>query len=111
MLIYFKISFYRTFELICYLIYNFSKRKSPALEVKSPCSAPTSPMVANALTPRGVSTGGDRLRRAVLTDSARRLSGLVSPFVSQMARRSMERPAASNEQPGASPGASKPVRR
>lgn len=87
------------------------KRKSPALEVKSPRSAPTSPMVANALTPRGVSTGGDRLRRAVLTDSARRLSGLVSPFVSQMARRSMERPAASNEQPGASPGASKPVRR
>ena len=30
-----------------------------------------------------------RLRRSVLTDSARRLSGLVSPFVSAIARRSV----------------------
>merc|ERR1719215_1599493 len=80
-------------------------------------SAPASP--ASGLTPssKGLSTGGDRLRRAVLTDSARRLSGMVSPFVSQMARRSLG-PAGSadNQQQAAaaSPGSStssKPVRR
>jgi len=36
------------------------------------------------------STGGDRLRRAVLTDSARRVSGLVSPYISAMAKRSID---------------------
>jgi len=35
------------------------------------------------------STGCDKLRKAVLTDSAKRVSGLVSPFVSQVARRAM----------------------
>jgi len=36
------------------------------------------------------STGCDRLRKSVLTDSAKRVSGLVSPFVSQVARRAMD---------------------
>jgi len=35
------------------------------------------------------SAGCDKLRKAVLTDSAKRVSGLVSPFVSQVARRAM----------------------
>merc|ERR1719186_1193903 len=35
------------------------------------------------------STGCDRLRKSVLTESAKRVSGLVSPFVSQVARRAM----------------------
>ena len=56
-----------------------------------------------------------RLRRAVLTDSARRLSGMVSPFVSQMARRSLGPVGSADNQQqavAASPGtSSKPVRR
>merc|ERR1712034_108790 len=36
------------------------------------------------------STGCDGLRKSVLTDSAKRVSGLVSPFVSQVARRAMD---------------------
>jgi len=35
------------------------------------------------------STGCDKLRKSVLTDSAKRMSGLVSPFVSQVARRAL----------------------
>jgi len=35
------------------------------------------------------STGCDKLRKSVLTESAKRVSGLVSPFVSQVARRAM----------------------
>merc|ERR1711874_130987 len=35
--------------------------------------------------------GGDRLRRAVLTESARRVSGLVTPIISAMAKRSLSR--------------------
>jgi len=35
---------------------------------------------------------GDKLRRSVLKESARRMSGLVSPFVSQVARRSLQAP-------------------
>jgi hypothetical protein len=48
----------------------------------SPFPLPRSPATSK-------STGGDRLRRTVLTDSARRVSGLVSPFVSALARRSV----------------------
>ena len=33
--------------------------------------------------------GCDKLRKSVLTESAKRVSGLVSPFVSQVARRAM----------------------
>merc|ERR1719222_316791 len=55
------------------------------LAMKSPNSASRSPASAGITK----STGGDRLRRSVLTDSARRLSGLVSPFVSAIARRSV----------------------
>merc|ERR1712096_221069 len=36
------------------------------------------------------SLGADKLRRTVLTGSARRVSGLVSPYLSQMARRSLQ---------------------
>merc|ERR1719209_1829831 len=53
--------------------------------MKSPNSVSRSPASAGITK----STGGDRLRRSVLTDSARRLSGLVSPFVSAIARRSV----------------------
>merc|ERR1712096_197985 len=36
------------------------------------------------------SLGADKLRRTVLTGSARRVSGLVSPYLSQVARRSLQ---------------------
>jgi len=35
------------------------------------------------------SAGSDKLRRSVLTESAKRMSGFVSPFVSQLAKRSL----------------------
>jgi len=55
---------------------GFFSVKSPARQVN--------------MSPRtSQSTGCDKLRKSVLTESAKRVSGLVSPFVSQMARRAM----------------------
>merc|ERR1719209_425297 len=81
---------------------GFFSVKSPVQKLKSPrmsaANSPQSPLAAKSPLSAGrspasagvaKSTGGDRLRRSVLTDSARRLSGLVSPFVSAMARRSV----------------------
>jgi len=60
--------------------------------------SPRSP--SSSYSPRATkSTGGDRLRRAVLTDSARRISGMVSPYVSQMARRSLNKEADNDGSP------------
>ena len=42
------------------------------------CKAKTSP-----------DSGCDKLRKSVLTESAKRMSGFVSPFVSQLAKRSL----------------------
>jgi len=62
--------------------------------------SPRSPGLTSSYSPRTTkSTGGDRLRRAVLTDSARRMSGMVSPYVSQMARRSLNKEADSEGSP------------
>eukprot|EP00092_Neocalanus_flemingeri_P029295 GFUD01031807.1.p1 GENE.GFUD01031807.1~~GFUD01031807.1.p1 ORF type:complete len:323 (+),score=110.93 GFUD01031807.1:86-1054(+) len=52
--------------------------------IKSPCQLAKSP--TKRVTQ---STGCDRLRKSVLTESAKRVSGLVSPFVSQVARRAL----------------------
>merc|ERR1719193_495829 len=82
------------------------KKKSPKLDGSKSPSAPSSPVMALSPCSRSRSTGGDRLRRAVLTDSARRLSGMVSPFVSQMSRRSLEQSSSKETTPQ-----SKPVRR
>merc|ERR1719341_2340873 len=78
---------------------GFFSVKSPVQKSKSPCTSaansPRSPLTikspSRSPASAGItkSTGGDRLRRSVLTDSARRLSGLVSPFVSAIARRSV----------------------
>lgn len=62
--------------------------------VKSPIRPSTAATISNENTPvrapaTSKSTGGDRLRRSVLTESARRVSGLVSPYVSNMAKRSL----------------------
>jgi len=57
---------------------GFFSIKSPSRQLaKSPTARETQ------------STGCDRLRKSVLTESAKRVSGLVSPFVSQVARRAM----------------------
>merc|ERR1719167_2007045 len=79
---------------------GFFSVKSPVQNPKSPATSPKSPLATRSPnTPSrspasaGItkSTGGDRLRRSVLTDSTkRRLSGLVSPFISAIARRSVE---------------------
>jgi len=78
---------------------GFFSVKSPVQKPKSPATSPQSPLATRSPnTPSrspasaGItkSTGGDRLRRSVLTDSTkRRLSGLVSPFISALARRSV----------------------
>jgi len=78
---------------------GFFSVKSPVQKPKSPATSPKSPLATGSPnTPSrspasaGItkSTGGDRLRRSVLTDSTkRRLSGLVSPFISALARRSV----------------------
>merc|ERR1719228_1042977 len=78
---------------------GFFSVKSPVQRPKSPATSPKSPLATRSPnTPSrspasaGItkSTGGDRLRRSVLTDSTkRRLSGLVSPFISAIARRSV----------------------
>jgi len=78
---------------------GFFSVKSPVQRPKSPATSPKSPLASRSPnTPNrspasaGItkSTGGDRLRRSVLTDSTkRRLSGLVSPFISALARRSV----------------------
>merc|ERR1719209_249912 len=68
------------------------KPKSPATSLKSPLAtgSPNTPSRSPASAGITKSTGGDRLRRSVLTDSTkRRLSGLVSPFISALARRSV----------------------
>jgi len=68
------------------------KPKSPATSLKSPLAtgSPNTPTRSPASAGITKSTGGDRLRRSVLTDSTkRRLSGLVSPFISALARRSV----------------------
>jgi len=52
---------------------------NPSLDVKS------SPKSKS--TDKSCKSSGDRLRRSVLSCSGRRLSGLVSPYVSQLARR------------------------
>jgi len=83
------------------------KKRSPTLDVSRSPSGPCSPVMTLSPSSRSRSTGGDRLRRAVLTDSARRLSGMVSPFVSQMSRRSLEQTSSREN----SPQKSKPVRR
>merc|ERR1719318_2106803 len=56
---------------------GFFSVKSPARQV------PRSPRASQ-------SSGCDRIRKSVLTESAKRVSGLVSPFVSQVARRAMD---------------------
>merc|ERR1711962_994787 len=78
---------------------GFFSVKSPVQKPKSPATSPQSPLATRSPnTPSrspasaGItkSTGGDRLRRSVLTDfTKRRLSGLVSPFISALARRSV----------------------
>merc|ERR1711962_1005198 len=78
---------------------GFFSVKSPVQKPKSPATSPKSPLATRSPnTPSrspasaGItkSTGGDRLRRSVLTDfTKRRLSGLVSPFISALARRSV----------------------
>merc|ERR1712013_957099 len=78
---------------------GFFSVKSPVQKPKPPATSPKSPLATRSPnTPSrspasaGItkSTGGDRLRRSVLTDSTkRRLSGLVSPFISAIARRSV----------------------
>jgi len=51
--------------------------------------SPSHQLTKSPTTRATQSTGCDRLRKSVLTESAKRVSGLVSPFVSQVARRAM----------------------
>jgi len=51
--------------------------------------SPSRHVVLSPSSKSSLSTGADKLRKSVLTESAKRMSGLVSPFVSQVARRAM----------------------
>merc|ERR1719186_2466633 len=51
--------------------------------------SPSHQLTKSPTTRATQSTGCDWLRKSVLTESAKRVSGLVSPFVSQVARRAM----------------------
>jgi len=76
-----------------------AKRRKPVVYIISPEKtfnggffSIKSPSRHVALSPSSIaslSTGADKLRKSVLTESAKKLSGFVSPFVSQMARRAM----------------------
>eukprot|EP00092_Neocalanus_flemingeri_P017004 GFUD01018391.1.p1 GENE.GFUD01018391.1~~GFUD01018391.1.p1 ORF type:complete len:1165 (+),score=384.52 GFUD01018391.1:49-3543(+) len=61
-------------------------RSNPSSKESSP-QAPQTPASSEKSRRSMVAV---KLRRAVLTESARRVSGLVSPFVSQVARRSLQ---------------------
>lgn len=67
---------------------GFFSVKSPVRS--NPSSIESSPKPLSSIEKSRRSMVGDKLRRAVLTESARRVSGLVSPFVSQVARRSLQ---------------------
>ena len=56
--------------------------------IKSPfCEEMTSRRVKEPDTRITRSAGSDKLRKSALTESAKRMSGFVSPFVSQLAKR------------------------
>eukprot|EP00092_Neocalanus_flemingeri_P025251 GFUD01027383.1.p1 GENE.GFUD01027383.1~~GFUD01027383.1.p1 ORF type:complete len:1157 (+),score=383.85 GFUD01027383.1:69-3539(+) len=67
---------------------GFFSVKSPVRS--NPSSKESSPQTPACSEKSRRSMVADKLRRAVLTESARRVSGLVSPFVSQVARRSLQ---------------------
>jgi len=60
--------------------------RSPSSDMKASSPKPSTPS-PSVKTRRSV---GDKLRKSVLKETARRMSGLVSPFVSQIARRSLQ---------------------
>jgi len=62
---------------------------SPARQSRSP-SASSPKQASPSPSMRSRRSVGDTLRKSVLKDSTKRMSGLVSPFVSQIARRSLQ---------------------